>query len=39
MLTAQSFDRVYLARGNTDLRKSIDGLAVIVNAMKSKHRL
>lgn len=30
MLTAQSFDRVYLARGNTDLRKSIDGLAVIV---------
>lgn len=24
------FDRVYLARGNTDLRKSIDGLAVIV---------
>ncbi|WP_010530099.1 IS66 family insertion sequence element accessory protein TnpB [Lentibacillus jeotgali] len=24
------FDRVYLARGSTDLRKSIDGLAVIV---------
>jgi transposase len=30
MLTSNSFDRVYLARGNTDLRKSIDGLAVIV---------
>jgi transposase len=23
-------DRVYLARGNTDMRKSIDGLAVLV---------
>lgn len=30
MLTNTSFDRVYLARGSTDLRKSIDGLAVIV---------
>ena len=24
------FERVYLARGSTDLRKSIDGLAAIV---------
>ncbi|MFD2760913.1 IS66 family insertion sequence element accessory protein TnpB [Lentibacillus juripiscarius] len=30
MLTNFQFERVYLARGNTDLRKSIDGLAVIV---------
>lgn len=30
MLTNVQFDKVYLARGNTDLRKSIDGLAVIV---------
>lgn len=30
MLTNIPFDQVYLARGNTDLRKSIDGLAVIV---------
>uniref|UniRef100_UPI00403EB991 IS66 family insertion sequence element accessory protein TnpB n=1 Tax=unclassified Siminovitchia TaxID=2837530 RepID=UPI00403EB991 len=30
MLTNVSFDRVYLACGSTDLRKSIDGLAVIV---------
>ncbi len=30
MLTNTEFERVYLARGNTDLRKSIDGLAVIV---------
>lgn len=30
MLTNFQFDKVYLARGNTDLRKSIDGLAVIV---------
>ncbi|WP_077303322.1 IS66 family insertion sequence element accessory protein TnpB [Virgibacillus pantothenticus] len=30
MLTNNQFDRVYLARGNTDLRKSMDGLAVIV---------
>lgn len=30
MLTNTHFDRVYLAQGNTDLRKSIDGLAVIV---------
>lgn len=30
MLDKKSFERVYLARGNTDLRKSIDGLAVLV---------
>ncbi|WP_133065315.1 IS66 family insertion sequence element accessory protein TnpB [Virgibacillus profundi] len=30
MLTGSRFERVYLARGSTDLRKSIDGLAVIV---------
>src|SRR5690625_10095 len=30
MLTNSHFERVYLARGSTDLRKSIDGLAVIV---------
>jgi transposase len=30
MLTNAHFERVYLARGSTDLRKSIDGLAVIV---------
>lgn len=30
MLTEVSIDRVYLARGSTDMRKSIDGLAVIV---------
>lgn len=30
MLTEQNVERVYLARGNTDLRKSIDGLAVLV---------
>src|SRR5690625_2993511 len=30
MLTNSHFERVYLARGSTDLRKSIDGLTVIV---------
>src|SRR5690625_6095390 len=30
MLTNSPIERVYLARGSTDLRKSIDGLAVIV---------
>lgn len=30
MLTEAAVERVYLACGNTDLRKSIDGLAVIV---------
>lgn len=30
MLTNSQFQRVYLARGSTDLRKSIDGLAAIV---------
>jgi transposase len=30
MLEDVSIDRVYLARGSTDLRKSIDGLAVLV---------
>lgn len=30
MLSETLVERVYLARGNTDLRKSIDGLAVIV---------
>lgn len=30
MLHNRSYDRVYLAKGNTDLRKSIDGLAAIV---------
>lgn len=30
MLSEVGIDRVYLARGNTDLRKSIDGLAVLV---------
>ncbi|WP_442946234.1 MULTISPECIES: IS66 family insertion sequence element accessory protein TnpB [unclassified Oceanobacillus] len=30
MLANSHFERVYLARGSTDLRKSIDGLAVIV---------
>lgn len=30
MLTNSHFERVYLACGSTDLRKSIDGLAVIV---------
>ncbi|WP_077296644.1 IS66 family insertion sequence element accessory protein TnpB [Virgibacillus pantothenticus] len=30
MLTNSHFERVYLARGSTDLRKSINGLAVIV---------
>lgn len=30
MLNEQNIERVYLARGNTDLRKSIDGLAVLV---------
>lgn len=30
MLNEQNVERVYLARGNTDLRKSIDGLAVLV---------
>jgi len=30
MLSEVGVDRVYLARGNTDLRKSIDGLAVLV---------
>src|SRR5690625_3163593 len=30
MLSNISIERVYLARGSTDLRKSIDGLAVIV---------
>jgi len=30
MLSEVSINRVYLARGSTDLRKSIDGLAVLV---------
>ncbi|QGG47316.1 IS66 family insertion sequence element accessory protein TnpB [Heliorestis convoluta] len=30
MLNEAAVERVYLALGNTDLRKSIDGLAVIV---------
>ncbi|WP_082090235.1 IS66 family insertion sequence element accessory protein TnpB, partial [Bacillus thermotolerans] len=30
MIFNANFERVYLARGSTDLRKSIDGLAVIV---------
>ncbi|WP_396954064.1 IS66 family insertion sequence element accessory protein TnpB [Neobacillus niacini] len=30
MLDGISVDRVYLARGFTDLRKSIDGLAILV---------
>src|SRR5690554_5735587 len=30
MITNTRYERVYLARGNTDLRKSIDGLAVLV---------
>lgn len=30
MLGVTSIDKVYLACGNTDLRKSIDGLAAIV---------
>lgn len=30
MLTNAAIDRVYLACGSTDLRKSIDGLAVLV---------
>ncbi|MFD1929226.1 IS66 family insertion sequence element accessory protein TnpB [Sporosarcina siberiensis] len=30
MLNQTLVERVYLARGNTDLRKSIDGLAVLV---------
>lgn len=30
MITNTPIERVYLARGSTDLRKSIDGLAVIV---------
>lgn len=30
MLNGVTFDRVYLARGSTDLRKSIDGLAALV---------
>ena len=30
MITNTRYERVYLARGNTDLRKSIDGLAIIV---------
>lgn len=30
MLNVASVDRVYLARGSTDLRKSIDGLAILV---------
>jgi transposase len=30
MLNEVSIDRIYLARGSTDLRKSIDGLAILV---------
>ena len=30
MLNEVNVDRVYLARGSTDMRKSIDGLAVLV---------
>jgi transposase len=30
MLNETNIERVYLARGSTDLRKSIDGLAVLV---------
>ncbi len=30
MLSEKNIERVYLARGSTDLRKSIDGLAVLV---------
>jgi transposase len=32
MLTLSNIDRVYLACGSTDLRKSIDGLAALVQA-------
>jgi hypothetical protein len=32
MLTLAIIDRVYLACGSTDLRKSIDGLAALVQA-------
>ncbi|MFD0681476.1 MULTISPECIES: IS66 family insertion sequence element accessory protein TnpB [unclassified Paenibacillus] len=32
MLTLANIDRVYLACGSTDLRKSIDGLAALVQA-------
>jgi hypothetical protein len=31
MLNEVSIDKVYLARGSTDLRKSIDGLAALVS--------
>lgn len=30
MLNVDTVDRVYLAQGSTDLRKSIDGLAILV---------
>ncbi|WP_078430528.1 IS66 family insertion sequence element accessory protein TnpB [Alkalihalobacterium alkalinitrilicum] len=30
MINQRSIDKVYLAKGSTDLRKSIDGLAAIV---------
>jgi transposase len=30
MISEANVDRVYLARGSTDLRKSIDGLAILV---------
>lgn len=30
MISEASFERVYLATGSTDLRKSIDGLAILV---------
>lgn len=33
MLTPDGVGRVYLAAGYTDMRKSIDGLAVVVSAV------
>jgi transposase len=33
MLNPESVDQVYLAPGATDLRKSIDGLSALVNAV------
>lgn len=35
MMNGRAVERVYLAAGPTDLRKSIDGLAVIVQELFS----
>ena len=35
MLTPDSVGRVYLAAGYTDMRKSIDGLAALVSAVRA----